>query len=497
MSYTSKDNSIKFINHLYKNLTYSSAYSPFIILNILLIVGIVLYIIFINVMKNVKYYKDNWDTEKCNPTILPFAGFINKPEESTIFQFTGENFQYCVQNVISNFSGAAIDPIYYIIHVLTELYAIISSIVNIIRGVVDYIRNCLTNIFGTIFGKITNVTLALKLFLINVRDLMDKTLGILVVLYYFIQSIFLTTFSAIGTFTEAMIILLVALTILIIVLTIIAYFNLANVALWTTIIFFGICYTLLSIPIIFLISIMVRDFPQFNSCFDKNTIFKLYDGTEKPIYKLNIGDVLEDGSIIQCHLTLDASNETMYKLNDIIVSGTHPVLYNNQWISVSEHPNVEKIINYLEKYIYCLNTSNKKITINNITFSDWDDVLNKNKYQVLIQHFKNKQLNNIHKYYDKGFSESTLIKLWDGSFKPISEIKVGDILDKFIEVYGIVQIKSDDLIDGNLLNNEGEKDLGKIYNLLTNTMYFYINNLKYNDFNYCIDRYINIFNYYL
>jgi hypothetical protein len=260
---------------------------------------------------------------------------------------------------------------------------------------------------------------------------------------------------------------------------------------------FGTAYALIAIPLVYFIYLMTTGLPQFSGglCFDKNSIFKLSDGKEISIFNLKVGDILEDGTIINCHFTLDASNVTMYKLNDTIVSGTHPVLYNNQWISISKHPEVEKVLNYPEKYIYCLNTSNKKITINNITFSDWDDVLSENKHQKLLNNVNNNtnNLNDIHKYYDKGFHKSTLVKMFNGSNKPISEIKVGEILDKCIKVCGIVQIKSDDLINGYLLNNEHDKDLGNIYNLLTNTGYYYINNLKYNDYNFCIDRYLNIF----
>jgi hypothetical protein len=434
-------------------------------------------------MKNIKYYKNNWETEKCNPTIMPFAGFINKPNNQTLFEYTGENFQYCVQNIIQNIAGASLDPFNFIISALTDLYLIINEIVNIIRGVIDYIRNCLIDIFRLIFGKIVNVTSSVQQFLANVKDIMAKTLGVVVLLYYFINSIFISLFSAFGTFTEVMIALLVIVAAFIFVLVISLQFIPAAL--------FGIVYTLIAIPLVFIIYLMKTELPQnLGSCFDKNTIFKLSDGTEKIISELKVGDVLEDGSIINCHLTLEASNETMYQLNNIIVSGTHPVLFNNQWIPVSKHPNVEKIINYPEKYIYCLNTSNKKIIINNITFSDWDDILNENRYQILLHNFKHKQLKNIHKYYDKGFSDSTLVKMFDGSFKVISEIKVGDILDKFIQVYGIVRIQSSDLIYGNLLDNERNHDLGFFYNLLTNAGYFYINNTKYNDFNYCIDQYI-------
>ena len=485
-----KENSIKIINHLYKDLTYSSVYATFIILNIVLIIGLYLYIQYINVMKNIKYYKDNWETEKCNPSIIPFAGIINKPKNQTAFQFTGENFNYCVQGIIQNFAGATLDPFYFIVSALTDLYSAINEIVNLIRGMVSYIRNSLTSIFETIFGKIINVTTSIRVFLLKVRDIMNKLLGIVVLLYYFIEGLFLSLFSSIGTFTEVMFYLLIILTAFIFVLIISLQFIPAAL--------FGTAYALIAIPLVYFIYLLTTVFPQFSGglCFDKNTIFKLSNGKEISIFNLKVGDILEDSSIINCHFTLDANNVTMYKLNGIIVSGTHPVLYNNKWISISKHPEVEKVLNYTEKYIYCLNTSNKKILINNITFSDWDDVLCENKHQILLNNINTQHLNDIHKYYDKGFHKSTLVKMCNGSNKPISEIKIGDILDKYIKVCGIVHIKSDDLINGNLLNNEVNKQdkyLGNIYNLLTNTGYYYINNLKYNDYNFCIDRYLNIF----
>jgi hypothetical protein len=482
----SRENSVLFINYLYRNLTYSNVYAPYIILNFILIAGLVLYIIFINVIKNAKYYRDNWDTERCNPTILPFAGFINKTNDKTVFQYTGENFQYCVQNIIQGFAGASLDPFNYTIRLLTELYSSISEIVNTLRGFVDYIRNCLSDIFGTILGKVVNIVISVVRILTVIRDVMTRSLGTIVLTYYYVQSVFLTSFSALGTFAEIMIALLVILSVFLAVLIIVATFN---PYAWYAVASYGLAYVLIAVPVSYIIYLN-STLPKSGTCFDKNTLFQLSNGNKIPISQLKIGDILEDGSIINCHLTLDASNEIMYKLNNIIVSGTHPVLYNNQWILVSSHPNVEKIINYTEKYIYCLNTSNKKIIINNIIFSDWDDVFNENRYEILLKNIQNKHLNNIHKYYDKGFSKSTLIKMADGSFKKISEIKVGEMLDKSIKVYGIVHIKGDDLINGNLINSDCEKDLGKFYNLLTDKGYFYINNLKYNDYNYCIDRYL-------
>ena len=346
----SKKLSILFIDTIYEKLTYSNVYAPFILLNIILIIGLIQYIIYLNVMKKVKYYKNNWDSHRCKPMLLPFAGFINKPENQTNFQFTTNNFQYCMQSIIQMFAGASINPFYYITSVLTDLFSVVGEIINTIRGVIDYIRNCLTDIFDTIFGRIINTTSALQRVLTNLRDIMSKSLGMVVLLYYFVQSLFLTAFSLIGTFIGAMIIVLIVITVLVVI------FILQMNPLGAVVLI--IIYALIAIPLIYII-FLFSNLPQFGktagipslkTCFDKNTIFKLSNGKESTISQLKVGDVLEDGTMIQCHFMLDSSRETMYNLHEVIVSGSHPVLHNNQWISVENHPNAKKIINYYENF---------------------------------------------------------------------------------------------------------------------------------------------------
>ena len=65
----------------------------------------------------------------------------------------------------------------------------------------------------------------------------------------------------------------------------------------------------------------------------------------------------------------------MYDLNGVIVSGCHKVYYKNLgWIDVKEHPLSNKITDYREHAIYCLNTESKRININNLKFLDWDEL---------------------------------------------------------------------------------------------------------------------------
>ena len=50
------------------------------------------------------------------------------------------------------------------------------------------------------------------------------------------------------------------------------------------------------------------------------------------------------------------------------------VNYLDNWMPVSRHPHAKIHSNYLEPYLYCLNTSSKTIQINEHVFSDWDEI---------------------------------------------------------------------------------------------------------------------------
>jgi hypothetical protein len=131
---------------------------------------------------------------------------------------------------------------------------------------------------------------------------------------------------------------------------------------------------------------------------------------------------------------------SMYKLNDnIVVSDSHMIKYLGKWIPTSNHPNAIKIETYNEPYLYCLNTSNKTINIDEFIFSDWDEIYDDELDEIITTSELN-SLNDIHKYMDSGFIKNTEIKLKNGTTKCIKDICVGDILENNESVYGIVEI---------------------------------------------------------
>ena len=277
--------------------------------------------------------------------------------------------------------------------------------------------------------------------------------------------------------------------------------------------------------------------PKISKCFDKNTLLQMNDGTYKPISDIQPGDILYLGNMVTSTFKLDATNVVMYNINGIIVSDCHRVLYKSQWIFVVDHPDKQPIDNYAEPFIYCLNTTNKNIVINNNIFLDWDELYEDYLEEFLfycMPYFDTtiSHKSKIHKYLDGGFVENTEIIMNTFKTTKIKDIQIGDILCNGSKVYGIVKIKGDDLnmintynlghrtqfvggpnlnfidinqrmvstLDFNLLNTETNiitqtsnfsEDL---YHLLTDSKTFYVGSINFCDYNSLVDRILDCSN---
>ena len=278
-------------------------------------------------------------------------------------------------------------------------------------------------------------------------------------------------------------------------------------------------------------------------CFDKDTIIQMNDGAFKRIIDIEIGDILYNNNEVTARIKVTTDGSQMYNLNSVVVSDSHMVNYNNQWIPVSEHPNSVKIESYNEPFLYCLNTSSKTIIINNTHFTDWDELYGENiyKFKTMLCVKFNNSINcydnycknfsknkyvikniDIHKYFDGGFFETTLVKLQNGQIKQIKNVNINDVLENGEKVYGLVEINGND-IDEQFIYNlgkgrifEGGANLGfhdksihvlntldideqnkiivnkqnKLYHLLTDTKTFKINNIGFFDYNASIDLFL-------
>ena len=232
------------------------------------------------------------------------------------------------------------------------------------------------------------------------------------------------------------------------------------------------------------------------------------DGSLKKIQFIENGDILRNNNVVTAKIKVVSEGSTMYLLNNLIVSDSHIVKYNDNWIPVSKHPKAIKLDYYNEEYLYCLNTTNKVIEINDLIFTDWDEIYDEKLDTIINKHTPNNKKELIHTYLDYGFADSTQINTKNNGLIQINKVKINDILENGEKVYGIVEIDGPNLIEQfkyNLGENkfvEGyipmlnvekqfiEKKHKKLYHLLTNNGNFKIQNIVVQDYNAAIDRFL-------
>ena len=519
-------NSAHTIKKMYDNLSFFDLYgNSIIIMTLLLIIGFVIYS-YCTVMVNAQYIKDDWGNQRCNPKVLPVAGFINKPDDKTIAEFTQENFTYCIQDVLRNITGDAVQPLTYITSAYASFFLALKNDIQSVRRMMDYMRNSVTTFTQDVLGRILNVMTPLQQIIISIRDVISKTQGIMTSALFTALGSYYTLKSVLGAFIEFLIIILFSLIAIIIPLWILPFtWGLASSL---TAIFLGISIplaivtaTLSKIMNIQSSSIPILSTPSL--CFDKDTALELKDGTIKNIQDIQVGDELLHDGPVTAILKLDASKSFMYNLNGIIVSGCHKVKFGNLWISVNEHPHCKIIKNYGEPFIYCLNTREKQITINDHQFADWDE-LYKDEDVVKVEKVLKKMdptatITDLHEYLDGGFIGSTKIKLHNGEIVNIKDVGINMVLEGNVKVNGIVEIDGSTLkhqidfttqkttISGASNFNIVEEPLGnqnklsmisevpifrekrenKLYHLITSPNKFHIGNIMVYDYNSGID----------
>ena len=457
----SSDKGIQNIIHMYGNLNYFDQYGATFITFILITILLLIIISYCHVKIHSQPIIDDWANQRCKPSIIPFAGFITHPEGVSALEYTEQNFNYCMQGILSSISGYILEAITFVIHSIQDVLDLVKTAINDIRAMFDKIRVFFQTIAQEIMGRIMNMMIPLQQIIISFKDLVGKIQGAMTAGLFTLLGTYYTLKSFLGAVAQFVVTLLIALAALIVIFWILPFTW--GFAITNTVIFIMIAIPL-AIMLVFMSDVLkiqtnltipgVQGPPS--SCFDENTKITMHDGTQKKISEVQAGDILFNNNEVTSTLKLTSKDSKMYKLGNIIVSDTHTVKHENNWVKVPEHPDAVAYETYDKPYLYCLNTTSKTITIDKYIFTDWDEIYEKcwesiksNKY-LKIYNFKD-----IHYELDSGFSEFTEIKLKNGITKKIKNILIDDVLENGGKVYGLVKI------NGNNINEQYKYNLGK------------------------------------
>lgn len=449
---TNIQKSIHIIQNLYPKQKYFDKYSEYIVLCSILFLVLGLVVSYLTVINNVGHLKENWKENKCNPRVIPFAGFIYNPSDKTNIEYTGDNATECVQTILEQIIGKFMNPIMHLTHSLSSNIAGFTKPLNDIRKILTNIRADISDITEEFMGKFINIMTPLQHLIISVRDTFGKINGTFTASIYTLFGAYYTLKAFIGGMLEVFIGILISLATSIVIMWMFPWTWGVAIAMTGIFISLGIPIAVMTgfvedtfhiRPRLRIPSLPIRPRPRF--CFDRYTPFKLKSGMCRQIQHLLPGDELLDNGTVTAVIKLNATEIDMFNLDGIIVSAFHFVKFGDKWILTHQHPNAVKVtVPSTHSYIYCINTTTKRIKINGYEFLDWDE-LNENSSIVLPN---NDQINNtqIHKYLNGGMLSDTLFPMKTcNSKKKIKDIQIGDILLHDIVVTGIVKIQKSDL----------------------------------------------------
>jgi hypothetical protein len=509
-----------YINKITQKITYLDKYGGSVLATGLILFSFFLIFSYFYVMNKLKPIKKDWINQRCNPAVMPFAGLINAPPNSSKIEYTAENFTQCTQSILATIIGYFMAPINYTVQHMTEFLAEIMKSVNMIRHVFAYIRNKIMGIVANIFARIYNIIIPVQVILMKLKDILAKSVGVMTSALYTVMTLFLSMKAFLGAFLEIMVISLIILAAATILLWILPFTWPAAAAMTALFVAVSVPLAIIAIGLGDVLHITSsKNIPGKPGCFDEDTTIHLKNKFVK-VKHLKPGDYLFDGSKVTAFFKISTHDKNMYQINKLIVSGSHKIRYNDTWISVKNHPQAIYLEEYSKPYIYCFNTTSKRIKIDEHILLDWDDVddLDFVELKNLVSNFIqfNAPTSHIHSYLEGGFDKNTEIELEDGRCVNISEIKVNDQLRFGERVLGIVKIDTTNLsqvkkhefkdkiivggpniwIDDNDLGNfstlgldsESIEKPKRLYQILTDTGSFTIQGIKFMDYNSAIEQ---------
>ena len=353
------DNELNNIKKLYEKMTYFDQYGGSLILVIIITIIVLILISYFHTMINIQPIIDDWSNQRCKPNIIPIAGLITHPEGISASDYTYQNFNYCLQNILSSITGDALNPLTFVTNFLNSIANSIKESIQAIRAMFDKIRNSMQSVSEELMGRLMNMMIPLQQIIISVRDLMGKVQGTITAGLFTLLGSYYTLQSLMGAIVEFIIIILITLAVMIGIFWLVPFTWGAAVA--NTSIFVAI-----SIPMVIILAFMVdvlKIHPSLGiptiKCFDKNTLIDMNDGTQKKIIYIEPGDILANNNVVTAKIKVIREGSIMYILNNIIVSDSHIINYEGKWIPVSQHPSAIKYDLYNEEYLYCLNTVEK------------------------------------------------------------------------------------------------------------------------------------------
>jgi len=328
---------------------------------------------------DVRKIKNNWANERCSPMIMPFASFFGHD--------TKENFEFCMGKIFNTHSMPVFGSIGAIFSHFTGLLQMIFNAVSSLRNIIASLGGGINVVFQEFTERISSFFFKLRLSAIHIKTLISRMYAILFSVMY----MGLSGITGMTSFTNT-----------------------------------------------FLFSFLDT------FCFPASQLIHIKNKGLTQIKDIKIGDIIElSNSRVTATFKFFSRGQPMVKLGSVIVSTNHYVYHLGHPIKAGEHPDAIEIgVWDSDEPLYCLNTSDNKILIEDYIFLDYDETTtgDKETMNFIENKINSTCVNKEYKFneYGPAIHETTNILTKDGPKKAI-DIKIGDKLVTGSEVVGLIR----------------------------------------------------------
>ena len=347
---------------------------------LILIIILAFVLIFgVNKIFNIRNIKNNWAEERCNPMIMPFASMFGYN--------TKENFDFCMGKTFNNYSMPFFGSIGTMFAQFTGLLTMIFDSISSLRNTIASLGGGINVVFQEFTERISNFFFKLRVSAIHIKTLIGRMYAILFSVMYMGMS----GITGVTSFTNTFL------------------FSFLNVF-----------------------------------CFPKNTKINVQGKGLTSIKDIKIDDVLlPTNSRVTATFCLYSKGQAMVRLGQVTVSTNHYVMYLGKPIMAADHPDAIKVGPWTsEEPLYCLNTSNNKIPVDDLIFLDYDETTegDKDTMNFVEGRLNSKITDKDYKFseYCSAIEETAVIKTCSGN-KLAKDIQIGDKLVTGAEVIGLIR----------------------------------------------------------
>ena len=137
----------------------------------------------------VQNIQDNWGEYRCNPAVIPIAGYI-APEGSTMS--TSENMSYCIQSIMSKFAPNILQPLTYLQGKTTSMVSNLADSMYAAREQQVAEQQMAASSVGSIYSMFGNIIITFNMIVIKLVAAQGRSTAVMSSLMHILGTVKIT-----------------------------------------------------------------------------------------------------------------------------------------------------------------------------------------------------------------------------------------------------------------------------------------------------------------